>query len=317
MLPSEELLNKYRTAEKSGATEPAPEKAEVEAGSEPAKTSAEPAQEPQHATEGEGEGVGTTQKTPANPEKGDSRARQQHEFEKRLARQQRSHQAQMAQQKAEFERQIAELRAKLPAEPELKPEDFQSRSEYDAYKQKQMEDSVVARLKKDQADKEAKDAADAQQAEKAQQKLQRTFGTPEAIQDFQDTMGEFVDREQEFLATEKGELYQEFIDESPLGLIIAKIIAKSPKAIEGLKRWSPTMMMDELHRFEDSLTERIKASQKQMEAKSAAAKEEPAAQQTKPTMPSTGAIGKTSASSGKFDAKEYLRQKYPERYGRR
>lgn len=318
MLPSEELLNKYRTAEqnKGGTSEPgavtpaAGEPENKNTGSSETKPTSQP------ATGDEGEGQGTTKTQPEGSKGGEHYvspkenpndwSRHQKEWEKRFKRQNNAHQAEIA----ELKKTIAELTAKLPKEPELKPEDFPSKQEWDDYNKRRMADGIKADILEEQrAQKEAEESA-RKEREEADKKLNAFFKTPERVAQFRETLGNFYAEEREYLDSEEGQLYQEFCDNSPLGLLIAELIAKDPKTVSEMKKWSKDMLLYQLSSFEKGLASKIKAA---MESKATPPQPE---KKAVPKMPETGPIGGATPSSGQFNAKEWLRKNRPEYYGK-
>jgi len=309
-IPSQELLEKYRAEEKADKGTPAnPEQTNAE--------TTEPGTETQ-PTGGEdvnGNGEARQQTEPssengAQPEqtsdKGDERwHKTQENFKKRLDRQERSHRKQVS----ALEAQIAELKKQLEgAKPELKREDFPSESAWNKYRDEELKKEILAENDKRQAEA----AETARRNAAAQKKLDETFKTPEAKREFQETLSDFMDTNGEWLESEEGQLYQEIIDQSPVGLVMAMAIAKNSKVTEQMKNWSKDLLFQRLTQFENTLLQSAKA----------AANKQPQTQttqqptQTEPTtsgIPSTGSVGNKQAPS-KFSAKEWLRKNRPERY---
>ena len=312
MLPSEELLNKYRAAEKnSGTTEPS---AETASAPETKKESEQP------ATVADDQGQGTTQTQSSESIEGgekhfvspkenrDDWSRHQKDWEKRLKRQERSFQAKLA----EKDKQIAEIMAKLPKEPELKPEDFQNRKDWDDYNQRRMAEGIEASiLEKQRAQKEAEEN-DRKEREEADKKLNSVFKTPERVAQFRATLNDFYEDEKDYLESEEGQLFQEFCDQSPVGLFMVEQIAKRDDVVTQMKGWSKDMLFQQLRAFENGLMAQIKTAQDAAKAAPVSkAKEE---KKPVPTMPSTGPIGGSTPASGTFNAKEWLRKNRPEYY---
>lgn len=309
MLPSEELLNKYRNSEKNDT--PAPESVNSEAAtSGNAETNAVTEQP---ATAGEGKAEAETRPNADEPgtsseSEKDTRTRYQRDFEKRLKRQERSHQ----EEKTALLRRIEALENALKQnKPELKPEDFESREKYDEYKESLLRESIKKEILEEQRRQKESDDALAEQTRVAQDKLKATFRSPEAVADFQQRLGYWVKDEAEFLDSENGQLFQEFLDSSKLGLVMTDLLMKNPEAMGDFKNCSKDMMLHLLERFETGLIQKAKAMAEA--AKKNAADPAPKAN-TKPAMPSTGDVGKTPAASGKFNARDWLRQNRPDRY---
>jgi hypothetical protein len=309
-IPSQELLEKYRAEEKADKGTPAnPEQTNAETtepGTETQPTDGED-------VNGKGEASQPTEPSSDNGEqpandagKGDERwLKTQENFKKRLDRQERSHRKQVSALEAE----IAELKKQLEGnKPELKREDFPSESAWNKYREEELKKEILAENDKRQAAAEEASRRNAA----AQKKLDDTFKTPEAKREFQETLSDFMDTNGEWLESEEGQLYQEMIDQSPVGLVMAMAIAKNSEVTEQMKNWSKDLLFQRLTQFENTLLQSAKA----------AANKQPQTQttqqptQTKPTtsgIPSTGSVGNKQAPS-KFSAKEWLRKNRPERY---
>lgn len=308
MVSSQELLEKYRAAEKAEKGEPVnPEQTNTETETTTPTETATPADANVVA---DATPTKTDDKAPAPsgeaPEKGkaetdDPWKRTQTSFEKRLHRQERSHRRQVD----ELNAKIAELEKQLKAkEVKLEREDFPSAKAYEDYRLEELKKSIIADNEKRQKEMEA---AAARKAE-ADRKLDAVFKTPEAKADFQETLGEFVEDNGEWLSSEEGQLYQEIIDQSKVGLIMAMAIAKNPAVTEQMKGWSKDMLYHRLSEFEAALLQ--KAAQKQTaEAKPNNTPAEP----TTKGIPSTGAVGKTQTPTT-FNARDWLKKNRPERY---
>ena len=308
-IPSQELLEKYRAEEKADKGTPA----------SPEQTNAEtpnPETEPQptgsEEVKGNGEASQPTEPSssesgaqPGKTDKGEERwLKTQESFKKRLDRQERSHRKTVSALEAE----IAELKKQLEGKkPELQREDFPSESAWNKYREEELKKSILAENDKRQAAAEEASRRNAA----AQKKLDDTFRTPEAKREFQETLSDFIDVNGEWLESEEGQLYQEIIDQSPVGLVMAMAIAKNSEVTEQMKNWSKDLLYQKLSQFENTLLQSAKAASNRQPEQT---NQQPT--QTKPTtsgIPSTGSVGNKQAPS-KFSAKEWLRKNRPERY---
>lgn len=309
-LPSQELLEKYRAEQKADQDKPAnPEQSNAET------TGTETETQPTGG-EPQGNGEATTDTKPdssdsngAQPEesgKDDKRwERTQANFEKRLHRQERSHRRQVA----ELEAKIAEMQKQLAAKnPELKREDFPTLEAYESYRKEELKKEILADQQKAQADRDALAAKNAE----AQKKVEQTFRTPEARKEFNETLNEFLEDNDEWLGTEEGQLYQEIIDQSPVGLVMAMAIAKNDAVQEQMKTWSKDLLFQKLSQFESALLQKAKEGKAQPQP-TQPGKTTPTQPSTS-GIPSTGSVGKTQAPSGKFNARDWLKKNRPERY---
>ena len=313
-LPSQELLEKYRAEEKADKGTPAnPEQTNAET------TETKTTETPTGAQGGEGDGAATTppETTPSasagedadKSAKGDDRwDHAQAQWKKRLDRQERSHRKTVA----GLEAKIAELEKRLEGnKPKLTRDDFPTLDAYESYKNEEQKKQLLAELEKSNADKEA---AARQQAE-AKKKMEATFKTPEAQKDFQDTIADFIDDNSEWLETEEGQLYQEIIDQSPVGLVMAMAIAKNEGVQEQMKKWSKDMLYQKLMSFEVTLMNKAKEAKAAAAAKQTTPAQPAEKQPSTSGIPSTGSVGKTQAPQT-FSAKDWLRKNRPERYPR-
>ena len=301
-LPSQELLEKYRAEEKADKGTPA----------SPEQTNAE-TPNPETETQGNGEASQTTQPSssesgaqPEKTDKGEERwLKTQESFKKRLDRQERSHRKTVSALEAE----IAELKKQLEgSKPELQREDFPSESAWNKYREEELKKSILAENDKRQA---AAEEASRRNAE-AQKKLDDTFRTPEAKREFQETLSDFIEDNGDWLESEEGQLYQEIIDQSPVGLVMAMAIAKNSEVTEQMKNWSKDLLFHKLSQFESTLLQNAKEAAKKQPSNG----QPQTPTQTRPStsgIPSTGSVGKTQAPAT-FNAKDWLRKNRPERY---
>jgi hypothetical protein len=310
-LPSQELLNKYRAEEKAAAQEtPAnPEQTNAETPNPETETQPTGSEE----VKGNGEASQTTQPSssesgaqPEKTDKGEERwLKTQESFKKRLDRQERSHRKTVDALNAE----IAELKKQLNSnKADLKREDFPSVEAYENYRKEELKKEILAESRKTQ---DAQAEAQRRQ-EAARKRVESTFRTPEARQEFNETLSDFLEDNGDWLESEEGQLYQEIIDQSPVGLVMAMAIAKNSEVTEQMKNWSKDLLFQKLSQFENALLQN---------AKEAAKKQPSNGQPQTPTqqrpstsgIPSTGSVGKTQAPAT-FNAKDWLRKNRPERY---
>lgn len=310
-LPSQELLEKYRAEEKAAAQgtpaspeqtnaeTPNPETETLPTGSEEVKGNGEASQQTEPSSSESGA-------QPEKTDKGEERwLKTQESFKKRLDRQERSHRKTVSALEAE----IAELKKQLEGKkPELKREDFPSESAWNEYRKEELKKEI-------QADNEKRQAA-AEEASRrnaaAQKKMDDTFRTPEAKREFQETLSDFIEDNGDWLESEEGQLYQEIIDQSPVGLVMAMAIAKNSEVTAQMKNWSKDLLFQKLSQFESTLLQNAKEAAKKQPSNG----QTQTPTQTRPStsgIPSTGSVGKTQAPAT-FNAKDWLRKNRPERY---
>lgn len=313
MLPSEEKLKRFANAESPAPGSDKPESTDLE--NKDGAVQPNQGQQAVAPQSGSEEGKDTTKPNPAQ-DKGASgsdtgdRSHLIKGFEKRLNRQERSHQR----EKQELLDRIKQLEdAQKKNTPELTAADFDKREDYDAYKREQMRKEILEELRNDEAKRKAEEESTA----KAEKRLAETFKNEDERAEFQELITEFCEDHKEFLATENGQAYESFIDASPVGLIVAQVIAKSTKATERIKGLGKDIMLAELKQVESAIIAKAKAMQApngaQGSTKETAQNQQPAAQKMPPTMPNTGAIG-GAQNAPKFSGKQWLRENHPERY---
>ena len=203
----------------------------------------------------------------------------------------------------------AELKKQLEGKkPELKREDFPSESAWNEYRKEELKKEI-------QADNEKRQAA-AEEASRrnaaAQKKMDDTFRTPEAKRELQETLSDFIEDNGDWLESEEGQLYQEIIDQSPVGLVMAMAIAKNSEVTAQMKNWSKDLLFQKLSQFESTLLQNAKEAAKKQPSNG----QTQTPTQTRPStsgIPSTGSVGKTQAPAT-FNAKDWLRKNRPERY---
>lgn len=310
-LPSQELLEKYRAEQKADQDKPAnPEQTNAET------TGTETETQPTGG-ETQGEGEATTEKTSTSSDsngaqlngKDDDRwAKTQANFEKRLHRQERSHRRTVE----GLERQIEELKKQLAGKsPKLQREDFPTLEAFENYQKEELKKEILEDQKKAQ---EARDAAATRDAE-AQKRVEQTFRTPEQRKEFNEVLTDFLDDNAEWLETEEGQLYQEIIDQSPIGLVMAMAIGKNEEVQRQMKTWSKDLLYQKLSTFENALLQKAKEQPKAQTqtAQPTGAKATTPTQPSTSGIPSTGSVGKTQAAAT-FNAREWLKKNRPQRY---
>lgn len=309
-IPSQELLEKYRAEEKADKGTPAnPEQTNAETPNPETET------QPTGSEEVKGNGEACQQTEPSSSEsgaqpektdKGEERwLKTQESFKKRLDRQERSHRKTVSALEAE----IAELKKQLEGKkPELKREDFPSESAWNEYRKEELKKEILADNEKRQAAAEEASRRNAA----AQKKMDDTFRTPEAKREFQETLSDFIEDNGDWLESEEGQLYQEIIDQSPVGLVMAMAIAKNSEVTAQMKNWSKDLLFQKLSQFESTLLQNAKEAAKKQPSNG----QTQTPTQTRPStsgIPSTGSVGKTQAPAT-FNAKDWLRKNRPERY---
>lgn len=309
-IPSQELLEKYRAEEKADKGTPAsPEQTNAETPNPETETQPTGSEE----VKGNGEASQPTEPSsresgaqPEKTDKGEERwLKTQESFKKRLDRQERSHRKTVSALEAE----IAELKKQLEGKkPELKREDFPSESAWNEYRKEELKKEILADNEKRQAAAEEASRRNAA----AQKKMDDTFRTPEAKREFQETLSDFIEDNGDWLESEEGQLYQEIIDQSPVGLVMAMAIAKNSEVTAQMKNWSKDLLFQKLSQFESTLLQNAKEAAKKQPSNG----QTQTPTQTRPStsgIPSTGSVGKTQAPAT-FNAKDWLRKNRPERY---
>ena len=208
-----------------------------------------------------------------------------------------------AEDEAEKYEELAELKKQLEDNaPKLQREDFPSIEAYEEYKNGELRKQFAADQEKLRKEEELRAA---QKAE-SQKKVEKFFPDPESRKDFNDTITDFVEDNDEWLGSEEGQLFQEIIDESPIGVVMAMAIAKNEAVVQQIKHWSKDLLYQKMTQFESTLLQKAQGEKPEK-------KETP-----KPStegIPSTGSIGKSQTPAA-FNAKDWLRKNRPERYAK-
>ena len=135
---------------------------------------------------------------------------------------------------------------------------------------------------------------------------------PGGYSDIRDGVVEVMESRGYRLESEEGQLYQEIIDQSPVGLVMAMAIAKNSEVTAQMKNWSKDLLFQKLSQFESTLLQNAKEAAKKQPSNG----QPQTPTQTRPStsgIPSTGSVGKTQAPAT-FNAKDWLRKNRPERY---
>lgn len=235
----------------------------------------------------------------------------------RLARQGKSFQQKFEEQ----QRKIEELEAKLtPPEVELVREDFASKAEYDAYLSEQGVKQVrnIARetFNQELTQKEAKEKEASEQREFAKsvnKQVEILFPDEVKRKEAKQTILSWKTEPEveDFFSTKHGEVFNEVIAESPIGVLITHELAKQykPNQVNGWVKNNPETFRAKLKQIEKILIDKIRGANK----KPAEVVNQEAVNKNTRVLPNTGKIS-ASGKSNSENPKDVLRRVFPNKY---
>ena len=235
----------------------------------------------------------------------------------RLARQGRSFE-----QKLEaYQKKIEELEAKLtPPEVELTQEDFASKAEYEKYLSeqgvKQVKDIARETFNQELTQKELKEKEQTEQREFAKSVHHQTevlFPDKEKRNEAISIINSWKEEPEveDFLSTKHGEVFNEVVAESPIGVLLVHSLAKQYKQnqVNGWIKNNPETFRAKLKQIEKILIDKIRGANK----KPAEVVNQEAVNKNTRVLPNTGKIS-ASGKSNSENPKDILRRVFPNKY---
>jgi len=235
----------------------------------------------------------------------------------RLARQGKS----FEQRLAAYQKRIEELEAKTKEpEVELTREDFASKQEYENYLAeqgvKQVRDIAKETITQELTQKELKQKEIEEQKEFAnnvQKQVKILFPDESKRKEAVTTIQSWKEdlEVEDFLETKHGEIFNEVISESPIGVLIAHTVAKTYKSgsVENWVKNDPETFRAKLKTIEASLINKIRGANK----KPAEVVNQEAVNKNTRVLPNTGRIS-ASGKSISNDPRDVLRRVFPNKY---
>jgi len=161
------------------------------------------------------------------------------------------------------------------------------------------------------------------EAERAQQeKVNATIAnflkTPEELQEWKSRLEDFEEDYSDFLESEQGQEMSSFMINSSVFPVMIDLIARNPSVVDKLSSLSTKEVYYNLKQLEDAILKKITGIKEAQQQENKNAEE----QKPKRSLPNSGKFGGSSSSTSSrldpnskdFDAKEYLKRKYPNQY---
>ena len=311
MAEEQDIINKYRGITSSDTEE------KIE---EPAK---EQTQTPTEETETTEEKETVEGETVETPEKKNSENRTDYKknssphveqiIKDRLARQAKKHQR-------ELEALRAELNSlkKKEEEPEFTRDDFIDDEEFERYKADKLKKSIKTDIMKEFESSQKEREAERAQQEKVNKTIANFLKTPEELQEWKSRLENFEEDYSDFLESEQGQEMSEFMINSSVFPVMFDLIASNPSVVDKLSSLSTKEVYFNLKQLEDAIIKKITGIKEAQQQEKTNADE----QKPKRSLPNSGKFGGSSSSTASrldpnskdFDAKEYLKRKYPNQY---
>ena len=235
------------------------------------------------------------------------------ELHKRLGR------AGRAQERAlsERDKKIAELEKKLNeatgmAEEKLTPEDFGSRAEYDAWREKKLSEKIRAEVT-DEVTRNGENVRQAQEMRRAvEERITTFFPKEEDKRAFRERMRDMYEDNEEFFGGEGGNAFSEACEATKFAPVIYDLLAKNPEAMAQLVKESPDQIRADIRNIERIITDKL--TQAKAAPGTPAAADPALKAPAKKPLPVTGPVGGGGGAGTGFNARAYLAKKYPGKY---
>ncbi len=311
MAEKQDIINKYRGIS-SNDTEQKTEEPVEEQTQTPTEETKTTEEKPV-----EGESVETPEEKKSEGEKefkNNSSPHVERIIKDRLARQAKKHQR-------ELEALRAELQSlkKKEEEPEFTRDDFIDEEEFERFKADRLKKSIKTDVMREFESSQREREAERAQQEKVNATIANFLKTPEELQEWKSRLEDFEEDYSDFLESEQGQEMSSFMINSSVFPVMFDLIAANPSVVDKLSLLSTKEVYYNLKLLEDAILKKItgiKEAQQQQENKNADE------QKPKRSLPNSGKFGGSSSSTSSrldpnskdFDAKEYLKRKYPNQY---
>lgn len=230
----------------------------------------------------------------------------------------------LARQAKKHQRELDALRAELQSlkkkeeEPEFTRDDFIDEEEFERYKADKLKKSIKTDVMKEFETSQREREAERAQQEKVNATIANFLKTPEELQEWKSRLEDFEEDYSDFLESEQGQEMSAFMINSSVFPVMFDLIASNPSVVDKLSSLSTKEVYFNLKQLEDAIIKKITG------IKEAQQQEETNADEQKPkrSLPNSGKFGGSSSSTSSrldpnskdFDAKEYLKRKYPNQY---
>ncbi|HPW94152.1 MAG TPA: hypothetical protein PLT31_03080 [Fibrobacteraceae bacterium] len=310
MAEEQDIINKYRGIS-SNDTEQKTEEPVEEQTQTPTEETETPEKKPV-----EGESVETPEEKNSEGEKefkNNSSPYVERIIKDRLARQAKKHQR-------ELEALRAELQSlkKKEEDPEFTRDDFIDEEEFERFKADKLKKSIKTDVMKEFESYQREREAERAQQEKVNATIANFLKTPEELQEWKSRLEDFEEDYSDFLESEQGQEMSSFMINSSVFPVMFDLIARNPSVVDKLSSLSTKEVYFNLKQLEDAILKKITGIKEAQQQENKNAEE----QKPKRSLPNSGKFGGSSSSTSSrldpnskdFDAKEYLKRKYPNQY---
>ena len=310
MAEEQDIINRYRGISSNDTEEKKEDPVEKQT-----QTPTEETETPKETVEGESVETPEEKKSEGEKEfKNNSSPHVERIIKERLARQAKKHQR-------ELEALRAELQSlkKKEEEFEFTRDDFIDEEEFERFKADRLKKSIKTDVMKEFESSQREREAERAQQEKVNATIANFLKTPEELQEWKSRLEDFEEDYSDFLESEQGQEMSSFMINSSVFPVMIDLIARNPSVVDKLSSLSTKEVYYNLKQLEDAILKKItgiKEAQQQQENKNADE------QKPKRSLPNSGKFGGSSSSTSSrldpnskdFDAKEYLKRKYPNQY---
>ncbi|HQB64849.1 MAG TPA: hypothetical protein PK616_03075 [Fibrobacteraceae bacterium] len=310
MAEEQDIINKYRGISSNDTEQKTEEPVE-----EQTQTPTEETETPEKKTV-EGESVETPEEKNSEGEKefkNNSSPYVERIIKDRLARQAKKHQR-------ELEALRAELQSlkKKEEDPEFTRDDFIDEEEFERFKADKLKKSIKTDVMKEFESYQREREAERAQQEKVNATIANFLKTPEELQEWKSRLEDFEEDYSDFLESEQGQEMSSFMINSSVFPVMFDLIARNPSVVDKLSSLSTKEVYFNLKQLEDAILKKITGIKEAQQQENKNAEE----QKPKRSLPNSGKFGGSSSSTSSrldpnskdFDAKEYLKRKYPNQY---
>jgi len=230
----------------------------------------------------------------------------------------------LARQAKKHQRELEALRAELNSlkkkeeEPEFTRDDFIDEEEFERYKADKLKKSIKTDVMKEFESSQKEREAERAQQEKVNATIANFLKTPEELQEWKNRLEYFEEDYSDFLESEQGQEMSEFMINSSVFPVMIDLIASNPSVVDKLSTLSTKEVYFNLKQLEEAILKKITGTKEAQQQENKNADE----QKPKRSLPNSGKFGGSSSSTASrldpnskdFDAKEYLKRKYPNQY---
>lgn len=309
MAEEQDIINRYRGISSNDTEEKKEDPVEKQA-----QTPTEETETPKETVEGESVETPEEKKSEGEKEfKNNSSPHVERIIKDRLARQAKKHQR-------ELEALRAELQSlkKKEEEPEFTRDDFIDEEEFERFKADKLKKSIKTDVMREFESSQREREAERAQQEKVNATIANFLKTPEELQEWKSRLEDFEEDYSDFLESEQGQEMSSFMINSSVFPVMIDLIARNPSVVDKLSSLSTKEVYYNLKQLEDAILKKITGIKEAQQQENKNAEE----QKPKRSLPNSGKFGGSSSSTASrldpnskdFDAKEYLKRKYPNQY---